>query len=84
MGRFNLLGGQSNLLAGQNAHPVNLLFTSLIWNNKIACSDLPKGGGVLRFGLDRGLSLKPWNRYPYQRVILAEKGTPFSGIFLKI
>ena len=33
MGRLNLLGGQINLLGGQMptfAHPVNLLFTSLI------------------------------------------------------
>ena len=31
MNRFNLLGGQSNLQGRQipNAHPVNLLFTSL-------------------------------------------------------
>ena len=33
------------------------------------------GGGVLRFGLDRVVPLKPQNPYPSLRVILAEKGT---------
>ena len=33
--------------------------------------------GVLRFELDRGVSLKPQNPYPSLRVILAEKGTHF-------
>ena len=34
------------------------------------------GGGVLRFGSDGGVPLKP-NPYPSLRVILAEKGTHY-------
>ena len=33
--------------------------------------------GVLRFELDRGVSLKPQNPYPSLRVILAKKSTHF-------
>ena len=33
------------------------------------------GGGVLRFGSDGGVPLKPPNQYLSLRVILAEKGT---------
>ena len=33
------------------------------------------GGGVLRFGSDGGVPLKPPNQYLFLRVILAEKGT---------
>ena len=33
------------------------------------------GGGVLRFGLDRGVQLEPQNPFPSLRIILAEKGT---------
>ena len=40
-------------------------------------------GGVLRFELDRGVPLEPQNPYPSLRVILAEKGTHFYGLFLK-
>ena len=35
------------------------------------------GGGVLRFGSDGGVPLKPPNPYPSLRVILAEKGTHY-------
>ena len=35
------------------------------------------GGGVLRFGSDGGVPLKPPNLYPSLRVILAEKGTHY-------
>ena len=35
------------------------------------------GGGVLRFGSDEGVPLKPPNPYPSLRVILAEKGTHY-------
>ena len=35
----------------------------------------PRGGGVLRFGSDGGVPLKPPNQYLSLRVILAEKGT---------
>ena len=37
----------------------------------------PGGGGVLRFGSDGGVPLKPPNPYPSLRVILAEKGTHY-------
>ena len=40
-------------------------------------------GVVLRFGLDRGVLLKPRNPYPSLRVILAEKGIHCYGFFLK-
>ena len=42
-------------------------------------SDPPPGGGggVLRFGSDGGVPLKPPNPYPSLRVILAEKGTHY-------
>ena len=35
------------------------------------------GGGVLRFGSDGGVPLKPPNPYLSLRVILAEKGTHY-------
>ena len=35
------------------------------------------GGGVLRFGSDGAVPLKPPNLYPSLRVILAEKGTHY-------
>ena len=35
------------------------------------------GGGVLRFGSDGGVPLKPPNQYLSLRVILAEKGTHY-------
>ena len=35
------------------------------------------GGGVLRFGSNGGVPLKPPNLYPSLRVILAEKGTHY-------
>ena len=41
------------------------------------CHWHPGGGGVLRFGSDGGVPLKPPNLYPSLRVILAEKGTHF-------
>ena len=37
----------------------------------------PGGGGVLRFGSDGGVPLKPPNLYPSLRVILAKKGTDY-------
>ena len=37
----------------------------------------PGGGGVLRFGFDGGVPLKPPNLYPSLRVILAGKGTHY-------
>ena len=43
----------------------------------------PRGGGVLRFELDRGVLLEPQNPYPSLRVILTGKGTHFLGFFLK-
>ena len=39
----------------------------------------PGGGGVLRFGSDGGVPLKPPNPYLSLRVILAEKGTHIKG-----
>ena len=36
-----------------------------------------RGGGVLRFGSDGGVPLKPPNPYPSLRVILAVKGTHY-------
>ena len=42
------------------------------------CSAFPGGGGgVLRFGSDGGVPLKPPNPYLSLRVILAEKGTHY-------
>ena len=38
---------------------------------------LTPGGGVLRFGSDGGVPLKPPNPYLSLRVILAEKGTHY-------
>ena len=35
------------------------------------------GGGVLRFGSDGGVPLKPPNPYPSLRVILAKRGTHY-------
>ena len=40
-------------------------------------------GGILRFGLNRGLPLQPRNPYPCLRVILAERGTHFYGFLSK-
>ena len=37
------------------------------------------GGGVLRFGLDKSVQLKPQNLYPLLGVILAEKVVIFRG-----
>ena len=42
------------------------------------------GGGSLRLGAFRGVLLKPENPYPFLRVIFAENGTHFLGLFLKI
>ena len=42
------------------------------------------GGGVLRFGLDRGVPLEPRNPYPLLRVIVAGKGTHFGEFLVKI
>ena len=36
-----------------------------------------EGEGVLRFGLDSGVQLKPPNPYPFLRVILAKNDTHF-------
>ena len=41
------------------------------------------GGGVLRFGSDGGVPLKPPNPYLSLRVILAEKGTHYLGFLVK-
>ena len=43
---------------------------------KNALSGAGARGGVLRFGSDGGVPLKPPNPYPSLRVILAEKGIP--------
>ena len=43
-----------------------------------------RGGGVLRFELDRGVPLKPKNPYPSLRVILAKKVPIFKDFPSKI
>ena len=43
---------------------------------KMLCEKI-SGGGVLRFGSDGGVPLKPPNPYLSLRVILAEKGTHY-------
>ena len=48
-------------------------------NREVAICNAPGGGGVIRFELDRGVSLEPQNPYPSLRVILAKKGTHFKG-----
>ena len=68
-------------------HPVKAIFESKLSGLVIAwvtagtyCSFRPPpggGGGVLRFGSDGGVPLKPSNPYPSLRVILAEKGTHY-------
>ena len=68
----------------QGRHPASLyLFlpgqasqTRTYWNGHIKEWKHP-GGGVLRFGLDRGLPLEPQNPYTSLRVILAENGTHY-------
>ena len=45
--------------------------------DKMPKHDFKKSPGVLRFELDRGVTLEPQNPYPSLRVILAEKGTNF-------
>ena len=56
-----------------------------VWfmHRSVSCIMPLSMGGVLRFELDRGVPLEPQNPYPSLRVILAEKGTHFSGFFLK-
>ena len=56
----------------QNNHGKPYNFVIIFWKKR-----LYRGGGVLRFELDRGVLLKPQNPYPSLRVILAEKGTHF-------
>ena len=53
--------------------------SSLSYNicNNIMTSPGGGGGGVLRFGSDGGVPLKPPNPYLSLRVILAEKGTHY-------
>ena len=53
-----------------------------VWSARLWEANV-RGGGVLRFELDRGVPLEPQNPYPSLRVILAEKGTHFKGFFLK-
>ena len=44
----------------------------------------PGGGGVLRFGLDESLPLKPRNPYPCLKVILRQEKQPtLNGFFSK-
>ena len=50
-----------------------------LWNQQTISST--RGGGVLRFELDKGVPLKLQNPYPSLRVILAKKGYPFLRIF---
>ena len=49
-----------------------------VWWNEVR----NPGGGVLRFGSDGGVPLKPPNQYLSLRVILAEKGTYYYKGFL--
>ena len=41
------------------------------------------GGGVLRFGSNGGVPLKPPNLYPSLRVIFGRKGYPLLGVFIQ-
>ena len=44
---------------------------------------MPGGVGVLRFGSDGSVPLKPPNLYPSLRVILSGKGYPLLGVFIQ-
>ena len=64
-----------------SSEPVFTLDGITMGSGKVSCTGEYRpgggGGGVLRFGSDGGVPLKPPNLYPSLRVILAEKGTHY-------
>ena len=53
------------------------IFTTYVYMYHFQRHNPGGGGGVLRFGSDGDVPLKPPNPYPSLRVILAEKGTHY-------
>ena len=73
---------------------VKLLHLQILWATapsirvchvqKLFTDTFGPGGGLLRFGLDGGVPLKPLNPYLFLRASCAQKGTHFKFFFLQL